>query len=378
MGSAHGPTCSTSSHMSLTRKPARPASSRAEGRGGFAAKAQRLAGATKHLHGCRPHAHEKIRIASRCGRSLSAQAPERPSPAGAECPRADPSCSTIDAPRSTGLEHPRQKVEQSGIPGAQRSCIEFQAAHVFTQRLLDSGARRRQSPIQGHQRPDRTASRPSPSTWRISSVCPASPAADDSKALSWTNRNLGTPRSQESMASSINCRSCDCAGRRDGVTFSRSNTCRAGDGLSCRSSPPKVRRHEFELHDADLVGMDARVPEEWLGHEFESASCVPCNPVGKLLRATRSSAWRRHRRMPPMPILALGKEFRSRCERRHQPLRPYHRPRQPFPRVLSLKKEQGPKPPFPSSHVRRYPPDLPEFEAEFSGHPLNRSMCAAA
>ncbi len=49
----------------------------------------------------------------------------------------------------------------------------------------------------------------------------------------------------------------------------------------------KGERHEFELHDADLIGMDARKAQEWLGHEFESAGCVPTNPVGKLLLADK-------------------------------------------------------------------------------------------
>jgi hypothetical protein len=46
-------------------------------------------------------------------------------------------------------------------------------------------------------------------------------------------------------------------------------------------------RHEFELHDADLAGLDARKAQEWLGQEFESAGCVPTNPVGKLLLADK-------------------------------------------------------------------------------------------
>ena len=46
-------------------------------------------------------------------------------------------------------------------------------------------------------------------------------------------------------------------------------------------------RHEFELHDADLAGMDARQAQEWLGQEFEAAGCVPTNPVGKLLLADK-------------------------------------------------------------------------------------------
>ena len=46
-------------------------------------------------------------------------------------------------------------------------------------------------------------------------------------------------------------------------------------------------RHEFELLDADLVGMDASKAREWLGQEFESAGCVPTNPVGKLLLADK-------------------------------------------------------------------------------------------
>ena len=46
-------------------------------------------------------------------------------------------------------------------------------------------------------------------------------------------------------------------------------------------------RHEFDLHDADLAGMDARQAQEWLGKEFEAAGCVPTNPVGKLLLADK-------------------------------------------------------------------------------------------
>ena len=46
-------------------------------------------------------------------------------------------------------------------------------------------------------------------------------------------------------------------------------------------------RHEFELLDADLAGMDTRQAQEWLGQEFESAGCVPTNPVGKLLLADK-------------------------------------------------------------------------------------------
>ncbi len=46
-------------------------------------------------------------------------------------------------------------------------------------------------------------------------------------------------------------------------------------------------RHEFELHDAEFAGMDARKAQEWLGQEFEAAGCVPTNPVGKLLLADK-------------------------------------------------------------------------------------------
>jgi hypothetical protein len=46
-------------------------------------------------------------------------------------------------------------------------------------------------------------------------------------------------------------------------------------------------RYEFELHDADLAGLDARKAQEWLGQEFEAAGCVPTNPVGKLLLADK-------------------------------------------------------------------------------------------
>ena len=49
----------------------------------------------------------------------------------------------------------------------------------------------------------------------------------------------------------------------------------------------KGERHEFELHDADLAGLDARQAQEWLGKEFEAAGCVPTNPVGKLLLADK-------------------------------------------------------------------------------------------
>ncbi len=49
----------------------------------------------------------------------------------------------------------------------------------------------------------------------------------------------------------------------------------------------KGERHEFDLHDADLAGMDARKAQEWLGQEFEAAGCVPTNPVGKLLLADK-------------------------------------------------------------------------------------------
>jgi hypothetical protein len=46
-------------------------------------------------------------------------------------------------------------------------------------------------------------------------------------------------------------------------------------------------RYEFELHDTDLSGLDARKAQEWLGQEFEAAGCVPTNPVGKLLLADK-------------------------------------------------------------------------------------------
>lgn len=46
-------------------------------------------------------------------------------------------------------------------------------------------------------------------------------------------------------------------------------------------------RYEFDLHDAELAGMDARRGQEWLGQEFEAAGCVPTNPVGKLLLADK-------------------------------------------------------------------------------------------
>lgn len=46
-------------------------------------------------------------------------------------------------------------------------------------------------------------------------------------------------------------------------------------------------RYEFEVSDADLSGMDARKAQDWLGHEFEAAGCVPTNPVGKLLLADK-------------------------------------------------------------------------------------------
>lgn len=46
-------------------------------------------------------------------------------------------------------------------------------------------------------------------------------------------------------------------------------------------------RYEFELHDADLAGLDGRKAQEWLGQEFEAAGCVPTNPVGKLLLADK-------------------------------------------------------------------------------------------
>ena len=49
----------------------------------------------------------------------------------------------------------------------------------------------------------------------------------------------------------------------------------------------KGERHEFELHDAELAGMDARKAQEWLGQEFEAAGCVPTNPGGKLLLADK-------------------------------------------------------------------------------------------
>jgi hypothetical protein len=49
----------------------------------------------------------------------------------------------------------------------------------------------------------------------------------------------------------------------------------------------KGERYEFELHDADLAGLDARKAQEWLGEEFEKAGCVPTNPVGKLLLADK-------------------------------------------------------------------------------------------
>jgi len=46
-------------------------------------------------------------------------------------------------------------------------------------------------------------------------------------------------------------------------------------------------RHEFELADADLAGLGPQQAQEWLGREFESAGCVPTNPVGKLLLADK-------------------------------------------------------------------------------------------
>jgi hypothetical protein len=46
-------------------------------------------------------------------------------------------------------------------------------------------------------------------------------------------------------------------------------------------------RHEFELTDADLAGLDPVQAHEWLDREFESAGCMPTNPVGKLLLADK-------------------------------------------------------------------------------------------
>ena len=61
----------------------------------------------------------------------------------------------------------------------------------------------------------------------------------------------------------------------------------------------KGERHEFELHDADLAGMDARKAQEWLGQEFEAAGCAParqtplCLPSLELesKASTSSLAW---------------------------------------------------------------------------------------
>jgi hypothetical protein len=81
-------------------------------------------------------------------------------------------------------------------------------------------------------------------------------------------------------------------------------------------------RHEFELHDADFAGLDARQAQEWLGQEFEAAGCVPTNPVGKLLladkilclaKAQQEAAWAE-------PI-ALGEAVRARRRRGHRPRR---------------------------------------------------------
>jgi len=46
-------------------------------------------------------------------------------------------------------------------------------------------------------------------------------------------------------------------------------------------------RHEFDIADGDLAGLDSHQAQEWLGREFETAGCVPTNPVGKLLLADK-------------------------------------------------------------------------------------------
>ena len=50
---------------------------------------------------------------------------------------------------------------------------------------------------------------------------------------------------------------------------------------------PGGQRHEFALGDADLLGCNRRIADEWLGREFEAAGCVPTNPVGKLILADK-------------------------------------------------------------------------------------------
>ncbi len=68
----------------------------------------------------------------------------------------------------------------------------------------------------------------------------------------------------------------------------------------------KGERYEFELHDVDLAGLDARKAQEWLGQEFEAAGCVPTNPVGKLLLADKILCLPRHRRNRPTPSRRPG------------------------------------------------------------------------
>ncbi len=50
---------------------------------------------------------------------------------------------------------------------------------------------------------------------------------------------------------------------------------------------PDGTPQNFELHEAELAGMDSRQAQDWLGQEFEAAGCVPTNPVGKLLLADK-------------------------------------------------------------------------------------------
>ena len=49
-------------------------------------------------------------------------------------------------------------------------------------------------------------------------------------------------------------------------------------------------RHEFDLHDADLAGMDARQAQEWLGKEFEAAGCVPTRPTARSIVSLQADA----------------------------------------------------------------------------------------
>jgi hypothetical protein len=128
MGSARGPTCSISSHMSLDAETGAPGKQAQEGQGDFAEEAQHRRRAADEFHGGRPHAREKISIPpAAAGHFLlghrEGHRQQAPDAVG------QPILVDLNAPGSTGPEHARQKREQSGIPGAQRSCVKFQSAH---------------------------------------------------------------------------------------------------------------------------------------------------------------------------------------------------------------------------------------------------------